>query len=45
MLLLIGILIILPMVGRQIGVDLDVISDILRVCTSFVLEVDSGDHG
>lgn len=37
MLVLIGILIILPMIGKQIGVDLDVISDILRVCTSFVL--------
>ena len=37
MLILIGILILLPMLGKQIGVDLDVISDILRVCTSFVL--------
>jgi len=37
MLVLIGILIILPMVGRQIGIDLDIISDVLRVATSFVL--------
>ena len=38
MLILIGILILLPMLGRQLGVDLDVISDVLRVCTSFVLK-------
>ena len=39
MLILIGILIILPLVGRQIGIDLDVISDVLRVSTSYVLRL------
>lgn len=37
MLILIGILIVLPVVGRQIGIDLDIISDVLRVATSFML--------
>jgi Zn-dependent protease len=39
MLILIGILIILPLVGQQIGIDLDVISDVLRVSTSYVLRL------
>lgn len=37
MLILVGILIILPMLGRQIGFNLDFISQILRVSTNFVL--------
>jgi Zn-dependent protease len=39
MLILIGILILLPILGRQIGVDLDFISEILRVATSFILRL------
>ena len=39
MLILIGILILLPMLGRQIGLDLDFISEILRVSTSFILRL------
>jgi Zn-dependent protease len=37
MLILVGILIILPVLGRQAGFDLDFISQILRVSTNFVL--------
>lgn len=37
MLILVGILIILPMLGRQTGFNLDFISQILRVSTNFVL--------
>lgn len=37
MLILIGILILLPILGQQIGVNLDIISDVLRVAMSFVL--------
>jgi Zn-dependent protease len=37
MLILVGILIILPMLGRQTGLNLDFISQILRVSTNFVL--------
>lgn len=39
MLILIGILILLPLLGQQIGVDLDFISEIIRVATSFVLRL------
>lgn len=39
MLILIGILIVLPVLGRQIGIDLDFISDILRVATNFMLRL------
>ncbi len=39
MLILIGILILLPLLGRQIGLDLDFISEILRVATGFVLRL------
>ena len=39
MLILIGILILLPMLGRQLGLDLDFISEILRVSTSFILRL------
>ncbi len=39
MLILIGILIILPIVGRETGFDLDFISQILRVATSFILRL------
>ena len=37
MLILVGIVIILPMLGRQTGFNLDFISQILRVSTNFVL--------
>jgi Zn-dependent protease len=37
MLILVGILIVLPMLGRQTGFNLDFISQILRVSTNFVL--------
>jgi len=37
MLILIGILILLPLVGSQFGLNLDVISAILRVSTDFIL--------
>lgn len=39
MLILIGVLILLPVLGKQIGIDLDIISDVLRVATSFVLRL------
>jgi Zn-dependent protease len=39
MLILIGILIILPMVGTQFGLNLDVISAILRTSTGYVLRL------
>jgi Zn-dependent protease len=37
MLILIGILILLPMVGTQLGLNLDVISTILRTVTGYVI--------
>jgi Zn-dependent protease len=39
MLILIGILILLPMVGTQLGLNLDVISAILRTVTGYVIEL------
>jgi len=39
MLILIGILILLPLVGTQFGLNLDVISAILRTSTSYVLQL------
>jgi Zn-dependent protease len=39
MLILIGILIILPMAGNQFGLNLDVISAILRTSTGFVIRL------
>jgi Zn-dependent protease len=39
MLILIGILIILPMVGKQFGLNLDVISAILRTSTGYVIRL------
>ncbi|MEH2513362.1 Zn-dependent protease [Nitrobacteraceae bacterium AZCC 1564] len=39
LLILIGLLIILPILGRETGFDLDFISEILRVSTSFVLRL------
>jgi Zn-dependent protease len=39
MLILIGILIILPLAGSQFGLNLDVISAILRTSTGFVIQV------
>ena len=37
MLILIGFLILLPMVGTQLGLNLDVISTILRTVTGYVI--------
>ena len=37
MLILIGILILLPMLGSQLGLNLDVISAILRTATGYVI--------
>ena len=39
MLILIGILILLPLVGSQFGLNLDIISTILRTVTGYVIEV------
>jgi Zn-dependent protease len=39
MLILIGILIVLPMLGKQFGLNLDVISAILRTSTGFVIRL------
>jgi Zn-dependent protease len=39
MLILIGILILLPLVGSQFGLNLDVISAILRTATGYVLQL------
>ena len=39
MLILIGILILLPLVGAQFGLNLDVISAILRTATGYVLRL------
>ncbi|MGC2813322.1 MAG: site-2 protease family protein [Bradyrhizobium sp.] len=39
MLILIGVLIILPMAGSQLGLNLDVISAILRASTSYVIRL------
>jgi Zn-dependent protease len=39
MLILIGILIVLPLAGSQLGLNLDVISAILRTATSYVLRL------
>ena len=37
MLILIGLLILLPVIGRQFGLNLDVISAILRTLTGYVI--------
>jgi Zn-dependent protease len=39
MLILIGALIVLPLVGTQLGLNLDVISSILRISTGYVLRL------
>jgi Zn-dependent protease len=39
LLILIGMLIVLPMLGRQTGLNLDFISQVLRTSTSFVLKL------
>jgi Zn-dependent protease len=39
MLILIGLLILLPMAGRQLGLNLDVISAILRTVTNHVIQL------
>ena len=39
MLILIGILIVLPLAGSQFGLNLDVISAILRSLTGYVLQL------
>jgi Zn-dependent protease len=39
MLILIGTLIILPMVGNQFGLNLDIISTILRTATGYVIRL------
>jgi hypothetical protein len=39
MLILIGILILLPLAGSQLGLNLDVISAILRKSTGFVIQL------
>ena len=39
MLILIGLLILLPLVGRQAGLNLDVISAILRTVTGYVIQL------
>jgi Zn-dependent protease len=39
MLILIGILIILPLAGSQLGLNLDVISAILRTVTGYVIQL------
>jgi hypothetical protein len=38
MLILIGLLILLPMVGTRLGLNLDVISTILRTLTGYVIQ-------
>jgi hypothetical protein len=37
MLILIGLLILLPLLGSQLGLNLDVISTILRTLTGYVI--------
>src|ERR1700760_4951598 len=39
MLILIGLLILLPLAGRQLGLNLDVISTILRTVTGYVIQL------
>jgi hypothetical protein len=39
MLILIGGLIVLPLLGSQLGLNLDVISSILRISTGYVLRL------
>jgi Zn-dependent protease len=39
MLILIGLLILLPLAGRQLGLNLDVISAILRTATGYVIQL------
>jgi Zn-dependent protease len=39
MLILIGVLILLPLAGAQLGLNLDVISAILRTTTSFIIQL------
>jgi hypothetical protein len=38
MLILIGLLIVLPMAGAQLGLNLDVISSILRTATAYLIQ-------
>ena len=44
MLILIGILILLPLAGSQFGLNLDVISAILRTMTGYVIQLASLDN-
>jgi hypothetical protein len=37
MLILLGLLILLPVIGTQLGLNLDVISSILRTLTGYVI--------
>jgi len=39
MLILIGFLIVLPLAGSQFGLNLDVISAILRTCTGYLIRL------
>jgi len=39
MLILIGILILLPLAGSQFGLNLDIISTILRTMTGYVIQL------
>jgi Zn-dependent protease len=39
MLILIGFLIILPLLGNQLGLNLDIISSILRTATGYVIQL------
>jgi hypothetical protein len=39
MLIIIGLLILLPLAGSQLGLNLDVISAILRTVTNFVIQL------
>ena len=40
--ILIGVLLILPMVGAQFGLDLSVVSQVVAVVTNQVIAVDAG---
>jgi Zn-dependent protease len=39
MAILIGLLILIPVLGSQMGVELSFISDLIRVATSFVIDL------
>ena len=39
MLILIGLLILLPLLGIQLGLNLDIISSILRTSTGYVIQL------